>query len=1102
MDQLDTPMDIDKPPDVHAKYTALGDAFVLSLRFSCDHPARKCTPSTRFHFVLDNSGSMGRNSEAAKECFADLAAVATLGVSLVAFNTTAELLGEAFRTPAEMRGVRLPRQGGTNITAGIQASVDLIRKFAEKEDAHHLLVLLSDGMHMSGPPPSSVLPEMGAKLKKDFPRLRLSVVVVGVTRNSDTSMGMLLKETLETVPLDLQPIYFADSPQQMTETLQQMNQGLASLQGSLVSVSLDQGRFIRLVGEDGDPTAEVLANHEEQVLLCQGEAPKILTVDGAACECEALPTLDADLVIKALEKQFDAARVRRVAAGTESTRPAVKKLGEWIAILEAASAGTTTKLELAKANPKMRLAQHRALKTAVSGFRSLRNQLVELDAYSANDSASQAAFLTGATRKYGAKALRRAAAHGEVDPEERRRELITEAKALQPRMRTALWDDLLAKVQQLPKEAQQKLCSELAGSMPQTPAAFREFCLSQTENAAALQRALAEKLVALMGCRQSYVSLQSSWEHLSEWIDFSPEGCNTEYELLMCLGIVGYPMEVERRDATQMNPYAMNITRIRATPVDTASVATALHSEQPVVPPEGGKSVEDVLILVDPEAPTASKLAVSSLLLRETYTSVVLCRDLHMFTGNSMVMALHAHALLAALQPPGQRTDDVVQHLRRQFLGRAYQCASCGYGPIDHFACGDLEAHHGEQMGTGEINNSCPRCQWFSPDIHDWQPWDGKVPDEALPQSSEAEAPCATAAALEVFLRICYSARKLWKTHDQSDLHQLCQKLANWESITSADDVDHPVKLLLALAIVDELPTDALEQVPMLSVLNEACARRAHDELKAMGHKEEPQIMGAARKRVASFLGIVSSSAPETQDLMTPEPARPSVRENCCAEFTLDDQEFDYKNWVKDNALPTVHVLRTIRALRTLLKNRGGWKQLEQDMEKGTQAYADVVQALQTKKSPDLDLAKWLDVKGSREAKRALATIAAQAFLHQSSKLRRTVDAGGCLSEPLPDVRDGETLRNLAVDIRMAIYDERVAQKNKAWASDGKMLILRSAGNASLAEYEAFLGRATHVHGLDKSTFWGLWEASKKDKAKMSAFLRTANLYFAWKHQT
>jgi hypothetical protein len=38
-------------------------------------------------------------------------------------------------------------------------------------------------MHGSGPPPSAVLPQMGASLKKDFPKLRLSVVVVGVTRS-------------------------------------------------------------------------------------------------------------------------------------------------------------------------------------------------------------------------------------------------------------------------------------------------------------------------------------------------------------------------------------------------------------------------------------------------------------------------------------------------------------------------------------------------------------------------------------------------------------------------------------------------------------------------------------------------------------------------------------------------------------------------------------------------------------------------------------------------------------------------------------------------------------------------------------------------------
>ena len=150
-----------------------------------------------------------------------------------------------------------------------------------------------------------------------------SVGVPILRRDSDTSMGMLLKETLETVPLDLQPIYFADSllgesrigcwigcwmvatpagcnsislsfhqfrpismnlhqvgfrcffsfdefsvlfwlhkladswhpwpdghlrPQQMTETLQHMNLGLASLQGSLVSAAWLTVRWTMALG--------------------------------------------------------------------------------------------------------------------------------------------------------------------------------------------------------------------------------------------------------------------------------------------------------------------------------------------------------------------------------------------------------------------------------------------------------------------------------------------------------------------------------------------------------------------------------------------------------------------------------------------------------------------------------------------------------------------------------------------------------------------------------------------------------------------------------------------------------------------------------------
>ena len=43
-----------------------------------------------------------------------------LGVSLVSFDTSAQLLGEAFKTPQEMREVQLPRQGGCNCNSSKQ----------------------------------------------------------------------------------------------------------------------------------------------------------------------------------------------------------------------------------------------------------------------------------------------------------------------------------------------------------------------------------------------------------------------------------------------------------------------------------------------------------------------------------------------------------------------------------------------------------------------------------------------------------------------------------------------------------------------------------------------------------------------------------------------------------------------------------------------------------------------------------------------------------------------------------------------------------------------------------------------------------------------
>ena len=42
-----------------------------------------------------------------------------------------------------------------------------------------------------------------------------------------------------------------------------------------------------------------------------------------------------------------------------------------------------------------------------------------------------------------------------------------------------------------------------------------------------------------------------------------------------------------------MNPYAVDVDRVRTAPADSASLCCALKSEQVVVPPEGGVAVED-----------------------------------------------------------------------------------------------------------------------------------------------------------------------------------------------------------------------------------------------------------------------------------------------------------------------------------------------------------------------------------------------------------------------------------------------------------------------------------------------------------------------------
>jgi len=1120
---------------VQARCMALGEgAWALGIRLSPDHPQRLQRRPTQFHFVLDNSGSMGRNTQNARDCFSDLVEIANGPCSLTVFSHKAETLGDKFRKAAAMRAVALPTQGQTNITAGVDAALNIIRRCeaahneGQDQPIHHVLVLLSDGAHNSGPRPEVELPHAGGKLHTEFPELRLSVVVVGVTSNSNTSLGMLLKQSLETVALPaLDPIYFASTPQGMGDVLKAMHAGLASLRGSLVNVAAngDFG-FVKAVGESATPNVNILAEAHEHVLMCVGnEAPEEITVNGSPVTCvltKDAMDFDGDLVADALQSLIDSVRMRRVAVGADSVQPALKQLGSWISSLEARMAEQmpASGLQLAKASPITRVAQHKALMRAAQGARELRNQLADIEACKANDSASQAAFLTGANSKFGAKALRRAQGDGAVDSQARFQELLADVSVVASKMKQALREDLCAKIASLPEDTRQKLCTRLKAEIRDAPhTAIESLCSSnmRAEQLCSSDNAVLADLVdggaiyeplmeATGGMRRSFVSLNTAWEQLKEWSESAADAgstCRTEYQLLMFLGMLGYPIDVHRRAATQMDPFAMDVTRVCSSLADTASLSTALHSEQQVVPPEGGDTVQDLLVLVDPDAPRASRLAASSLILKESYTSVVLCRDLHMFTGNKMRLALHAHALLSAVQTPSaaQVQGDLVAQLRRQYLGRAFQCGHCNFGPIDHYACSDLGAHHGEEVAHGvKVSNACPKCGWFSDAIDDWPQWDGAVPTEALNQgNAEKVAEAPTAAALEIALRICYSARAIWQTGPEGEAHKLLDKMVSWESLTAADGVDHPVQLILALAVCDNVPTDAFGQVPITTLLNEVCARHARNELRKEAGPDESSVSAEGRKRVSAFLGISASSAPTTAPLEEPEPSHQAVEEACSADYTLNSEVFDAKAWVRDTLTPWIPVLMFVKRLRLILSCRGGWTQLAHDMEAGPKLYEDVIIALQKPTSPSESLRAYLGVQSPDVVPRTLATIAAQAFLHQSSAQRRTIAAGGNLNEPLGDVNDCGTLRKICVDLRMAVYEERVAAKMREWGRLGTDISFQKARAADLNQYSSMCG--THVHGLDKPTFWGLWQAAKiggHDKALQ--FLRTANSGFVNKY--
>lgn len=254
----------------------------------------------------------------------------------------------------------------------------------------------------------------------------------------------------------------------------------------------------------------------------------------------------------------------------------------------------------------------------------------------------------------------------------------------------------------------------------------------------------------------------------------------------------------------------------------------------------------------------------------------------------------------------------------------------------------------------------------------------------------------------------------------------------------------------------------------VLMVVNETLSRRAKQRFRSQGGGESWRAKSLAATCVRGFLGITEDSAPEAQEQDEAEPPRGVVEASCRRDVALCRDVFDFRSWVVEKAGPMLRAFSIAGALRGALARRGGgWEQLEVDMEAGRHAYADVSAYLRNRPAA-AELPEACDFAPA-SLDGICAMMAAQAALCSDSCERRN----------LPDVREANTLSQMAVRLRMDTYAGRVAEKMKDWRAVALDVTAARARAADIGQFQTMLGM--HAHGLSKGSFWGLWDAARHD---------------------
>ncbi|CAH6419193.1 2-5 RNA ligase superfamily [uncultured virus] len=558
--------------------------------------------------VIDNSGSM---EDATRESTRIIGEgmfnlpqdrIEMLPGTVIVFSEDAFILSSNVRSASDIRNLRFPRQGQTNITAGIEMALSCVlsnHSMLKDDNIHYIITFLSDGQHNFGPEISdNTISKMRARMNEI--KIQLSIIVVGISSN-DTRLGMKIKTGLETVTMNrLESVYYARSSSQMSSVLQQLNTGcVESLCGGVITnLSVTGGIFMETMASE---LTSFIHNGATTFLVKQtGSQQPELTINDNPIEAVVVEP-NPDDIRQVIELLLPKMSQMKIAHGNSSIDRQIQNLEQFINIseevfetLNAKNVPDHDQIGRNRIRPRDRLDMIKKVRTAKVQFQQERNKLKLLKAKVEDSSAKQAEFLTGINKKYGDKAILRADTINTTP-----QQILTRLIELRDKLGSAL-----------DRDRENKVSSE----------------------------------------DHSLLSLNTPIEQIEEWIeainDINGREFNDIYSLLVCFGFAAYPVKFEHNNAVQMDPFQTYCSDIEPCLIDTSSLMLAQQLNHRLLSP-ANEVMTDCIVLIQPSAPNSYSTVIRSPIY-QYIASVTLCRDLYMYHPK-MTFSMHAHALLAAI---------------------------------------------------------------------------------------------------------------------------------------------------------------------------------------------------------------------------------------------------------------------------------------------------------------------------------------------------------------------------------------------------------------------------------------------------------------------